>query len=98
MKLKGNSGLALFLIACGALILLSKTGILGHFFGYLLPFIVIGLGYLGIKNNRTVLGSIVLIVGLIMLLGKFAAVFGFLLAAALIVYGFTLLRRNSRVM
>jgi lia operon protein LiaI len=96
MKWNSNSGLALFLIVCGALILLSKIGFgIGPVLGYVIPFVVAALGYVGIKNGRTVLGSIVLVIGLIMLVGKFASVIGFILAVGLIIYGFSLLRRKA---
>ena len=97
MKLHGKSGLAILLILCGSLILLSKLNFpFWHLFSYLIPFIVILLGYVGIRNGRTLIGSVILVVGLIMLVSKFATFFGFLVAVLLIIYGISLLRKNSR--
>ncbi|MFK7697518.1 LiaF transmembrane domain-containing protein [Paenibacillus sp. HJGM_3] len=98
MKINRNSGWALFLIACGALILIGKLGFgLGHLMSYLFPIAMIGLGYLGIRNGSKFIGWVILVIGLLALLGKFSGLFAILIAAGLIGYGVTLLKRNPGV-
>ncbi len=96
MRLDGQTGFALALIAFGALLLLSKLGIgLGWLMSYLIPLAMIGLGYIGIKNGNKFFGWLIFIIGLIALMGKFAGIIGFLVAAGFIVYGVSLLRRDK---
>ena len=45
---------------------------LGWIIGMLMPFILIGLGAIGIKNNSKVIGGILIAVGGFMLIGKLA--------------------------
>jgi hypothetical protein len=95
MKINRNTGWALFLIACGGLILLGKLGFgLGSLMGILFPLAMIGLGYIGIRNGSKFFGWAVLVIGLLALLGKFSGLFAILIAAGLIGYGVTLLKRS----
>lgn len=97
MKLKGNSGLALLLIGCGALILLAKIGFgLGYLMSYLFPIALLGLGYYGIRNGSKFFGWVIFVIGLFALLGKFSGLFAIIFAAALIYFGITLLKRKQR--
>ncbi|MBD2861708.1 MULTISPECIES: LiaF transmembrane domain-containing protein [Paenibacillus] len=97
MKLKGNGGLAVLLIACGALILLAKIGFgLGFLMGYLFPIALLGLGYYGIRNGSKFFGWVIFIIGLFALVGKFSWLFAILFAVGLIYFGITLLKRNQR--
>ncbi|TXK82666.1 LiaF transmembrane domain-containing protein [Paenibacillus sp. N3.4] len=97
--MKRNTGLAALLIAFGALILLNKFGLhTGHFFGslmgYLVPLIMIGLGYIGIRNGSKI-GWIIAGLGIIILLGKMATWIIILLAIGLIGYGFSMLTKRT---
>ncbi|MNI78885.1 hypothetical protein D3C73_1353000 [compost metagenome] len=88
------------MIAFGALILLNKVGVhlgpfVGAIMGYAIPIIMIGLGYVGIKNGSK-FGWIVAALGVVILLGKLAGWMVILLAVGLIVYGITLLTGRSR--
>ncbi|UJF32849.1 LiaF transmembrane domain-containing protein [Paenibacillus hexagrammi] len=98
--MKRNSGLAVLLIAFGALILLHKFGyhmgpFIGSIMGYVIPLAMVGLGYVGIKNGSK-FGWIIAVLGAIILLGKLAGWAIILLAIGLIVYGVSLLTRRSQ--
>lgn len=96
MRLNGNRGLAIFLIGCGALILLDKAGFgLGSLLGYIIPAVIMILGYIGIKNGSKFFGGVFFILGLIILLGMFSGIIGFIIAAGMIFYGVSLLRKRS---
>jgi lia operon protein LiaI len=96
MRMNSKTGFALVLIAFGVLLILNKFGMgLGWFMSYLIPLAMIGLGYLGIKNGSKFFGWLIFIIGMIALLGKFAGLIGFLVAAGFIVYGISLLRRDK---
>ncbi|NHN34578.1 LiaF transmembrane domain-containing protein [Paenibacillus agricola] len=97
MRLNRNSGLALLLIAVGSLILLNKMGMhTGHLIGYLFPVAMIGLGWLGIKNDRTIIGLILIAIGSLVLIVKLSGLIAILVAIGLIVCGISSLRRKSR--
>ncbi|WP_338540658.1 LiaF transmembrane domain-containing protein [Paenibacillus tundrae] len=94
---KGN-GWAIVLIALGALILFGKlTPLLGYMMGYLIPILMIALGYYGVKRGNTTLGWIVLIIGIIALIGKLSWLLGPIIAIGLIILGVSMLgnKRNS---
>ena len=97
--MKRNTGFAALLIAFGALILFNKLGFhLGHFvgsvMGLIIPLIMIGLGYLGIKNDKKI-GWVIAGIGVIVLLGKLASWIIILLAIGLIGYGFSMLKGRA---
>lgn len=97
MQWTKQSGFALLLIAFGALILIDKIGFgLGHLMGYIVPFAMVGLGWLGIKNGRGFIGWTLLVIGLIVLLGKFSGLIGLAIAIGLICYGFSMLKKTSQ--
>ncbi|WP_409342419.1 LiaF transmembrane domain-containing protein [Paenibacillus sp. MBLB4367] len=96
MRLNRNGGFALFLIACGALILLDKVGFgFGWLMGYLIPLAMVGLGFYGVKNGKTFFGWVIMVIGAIILLGKFTGFIGILIAIGLIGYGVTSLKKNA---
>jgi hypothetical protein len=97
MKMNRHSGLALLLIFFGALILFNKFGFhTGHLMSYLFPLVMIGLGWLGIKNGRSFIGLILIAVGALILLVKLSGVIAILVAIGLIAYGISTLRRKPR--
>jgi lia operon protein LiaI len=96
LRLNGKSGLALILIALGALILLDFIGFgLGNILGFLVPAAMVALGYIGIKRGRSFIGWVLVIIGLISLLGKMSGFFGLIIAGAFIYFGYTMLKRSS---
>lgn len=98
MRMNGKTGFALLLIAFGVLLLFNKFGLgLGWLMSYLIPIALVGIGYVGIKNGSRFFGWVIFIIGLIALLGKFAGLFGFLIAAGFIVYGISLLKKERNV-
>ncbi|MEW9700990.1 hypothetical protein [Paenibacillus sp. SI8] len=99
--MKRNTGLAVLLIAFGALILLNKLGIhmgpfIGSIMGYVIPLAMVGLGYVGIRNGSKI-GWVIAGLGIIILLGKLAGWVIILLAIGLIGYGFSMLAKRSHV-
>lgn len=63
--------------------------------GFLFPACVVGLGVLGLKNGRSIIGWLLIIIGGVFLLGKLSGVIAILIAIGLIVYGISLLRGRS---
>lgn len=95
MRLNKGNGWAIVLIALGALLLLGKlTPLLGHLMGYLIPVLMIALGYYGVKRGKVMLGWIVLIIGIISLMGKLAWLIGPIIAIGLIIFGISMLSNN----
>ena len=93
MRLDRKNGFALFLIGCGVLILLDRLGLgLDNILGFLFPFALIFFGYIGIKNNRNLIGWGLIIFGIIILVGKLTGLIGWLIAGGLIVYGIYMLK------
>lgn len=98
MNVNRSNGFALLLIGCGVLILLGKLGFgLGGLMSYLFPLLLIGLGYIGVKQGRGFIGWMMIILGAVILLGKLSSIFGWLLAIGLILYGVSLLKDRNRV-
>lgn len=96
MKLNGKSGMAILLISCGLLILLSKIGFgFGYVMSYLFPIALLGLGYYGIRNGSKFFGWAIFVVGLFALIGKFSGLFAIIFAAGLIYFGFTMLKKKQ---
>ncbi len=93
MKWNRNTGLAVALIAVGALILLNRIGL--DVFGWLIPLAMLGLGYYGIRHGRQTIGWIVLTIGLLALVGKLWTIAAFLAPIALIWFGWTMLKRRK---
>ncbi|MCM3134785.1 hypothetical protein M3629_18490 [Paenibacillus polysaccharolyticus] len=99
MRMNKGNGLAIVLIVLGALMLFGKlTPLFGHLMGYLIPVLMIALGYYGIKRGNVTLGWIVLIIGIVSLMGKLAWMIGPIIAIGLIIFGISMLsnNRNSR--
>lgn len=98
MKLTGKNGWPLLLIGCGALILLSKLGfIIGGLLGLLFPLALAYLGYYAIKRGRSIIGWILLVIGILALLSKLSGFIALAIAAGFIYYGITLLKNNNRM-
>lgn len=98
MKWNGKLGMALLLIALGAIILLGKLGLhVGNLLGAIFPIIMIGLGWYGIKHGRSTIGWIVLTIGLIALIGALSGLLAFLIPIALIWFGWSMLKNRSKV-
>ena len=91
------NGLAVLLIAVGALIILDKVGFgLGSLMSFIIPVALVVLGYISIKNGSKFFGWLLLVIGLICLIGKLSGIIGILIAAGLIYYGVTLLKNRSK--
>jgi hypothetical protein len=95
--MRSGNGLAILLIGFGGLIILGKLGIgLGFFFGLLIPILIILLGVMAWNNGNRLLGGVLGVIGGIMLLGKLSHLFVWVAAIALVMFGVSMLRRNSR--
>jgi lia operon protein LiaI len=94
--MNGKTAIGVVLVFLGAWMVLKMFGIsLGPIFGFLFPLILIGLGYVGIKNGKNMIGGVMLAIGIIILLGKLSGVIFFLLAVGAVVLGISLLRRSK---
>ncbi|WP_166240717.1 LiaF transmembrane domain-containing protein [Paenibacillus turpanensis] len=92
MKLNKNTFIAAAFIVLGILMLLGKLGFgVGWLMSYVVPIAMVFLGYIGLRNGKTVIGTFILAIGLIVLLGKLAGVLWFLVPIVLIGIGFTML-------
>jgi predicted membrane protein len=95
MELNRKSGFALFLIGCGALMVLDKIGFgLGHLFSLILPLAMLIFGYIGFRGGKKILGGILMILGSIILFGKLSGLIGLILAVALIGFGISMLKKK----
>ncbi|GLI10575.1 hypothetical protein YDYSG_66090 [Paenibacillus tyrfis] len=97
MKMNRHTGLAFLLIFFGALILSNKLGFhLGHhIMSFLFPAAMVGLGFVGLRNGKTIIGWGLIIFGGLFLFGKLTGLFAILIAIGLICYGISLLRNKS---
>ncbi|MFC3342967.1 hypothetical protein [Paenibacillus abyssi] len=96
--MNGKTFLSVVLIAVGGLIALKFIGLtLGAIIGFLFPFILMGLGVVGIKNDKKLIGGILFGIGLVVLLGKLSGLIFFLLAVGMVIWGISMLRRDKRV-
>lgn len=96
MRMNKGNGWAIVLIVLGALMLFGKlTPLLGHLMGYLIPVLMVALGYYGIKRGNVTLGWIVLIIGIVSLMGKLAWMIGPIIAIGLIIFGISMLSNNG---
>lgn len=96
--MNGKTAFGVLLIAAGALAVLRILGVtIGPLFGFLFPIILLGLGYVGLKNGKTVIGGIMLAIGVIMLLAKLSGIIFFLLAIGAILWGVSMFKSNKKV-
>jgi lia operon protein LiaI len=95
--MNGKSALGVLLVIVGVIAVLNFVGVhFGAIFGFLLPFILIGLGIVGWMNNKKWIGGILIVIGGIMVLGKLGGVILLLLAIGLIVAGVSLFKKDKR--
>ncbi|MCQ6559220.1 LiaF transmembrane domain-containing protein [Paenibacillus mendelii] len=96
--MNGKSALGAILVVLGGLMVLKFLGIsLGWIIGLLMPFILIGLGVVGLKNNSKLIGGILIVIGAFMLLPKVAGLVTLLVAIGVIVWGVSMFKREKRV-
>ncbi|RXZ84799.1 hypothetical protein EBB07_01925 [Paenibacillaceae bacterium] len=94
--MNSRTALGALLVIIGGWVVLRFLGIsLGPIFAFLFPIILMGLGYIGIKNNSKIIGSILFAIGLIMMIGKLSGLFFFLAAIGLIVWGVSMFKGNK---
>lgn len=93
--MNGKTALGVLLIGVGALAVLNIFDInLGWIFGLLFPIILIGFGVLGWKNDKKIIGGILIAIGAMALLGKLGGIFMLLLAVGLIVFGVQMFKKG----
>ena len=93
-KSKGN-GMSILLIGLGILVLLGVFGpLLGWLFSLLIPILMVALGYYGIRRGNTLMGWIILGIGIIWLMGKLSWLIGPILGVILIIYGVSRLKNG----
>jgi lia operon protein LiaI len=95
VELNRKSGFAIFLIGCGALMVLDKIGFgVGHLFSLIIPIAMLVFGYIGFQGGKKILGGILMALGAIILFGKLSGLFGLILAIVLIGFGISMLKKN----
>ena len=96
--MNGKSALGALLVIAGSLMVMKFIGInLGWIISLLMPFILIGLGVVGVKNNSKVIGGILIVVGAFMLLGKLAGIITLLLAVGIILWGVSMFKHRKHI-
>lgn len=84
---KGN-GMSILLIGLGILVLLGVFGpLLGWLFSLLIPALITALGYYGIRRGNTLMGWIILGIGIVWLMSKLSWLIVPVIGIILIVYG-----------
>ena len=95
--MNSKTALGVILVIIGGMIVLRIFGFtLGPIFSWLFPIIMIGLGYVGLRNGKNWIGMILIAVGAIMLLGKLSGVLFLILAIAAIAIGISMIKGKSR--
>jgi len=95
--MNGKSLIGVICILIGGLLALKFLSInLGAIFTFLLPVILIACGFIGIKNGQKVIGSIFLVIGFVMLLGKLGGFMTLIFSIALIGAGIFFISKKSR--
>lgn len=93
--MKRGNGLAVVLIAIGALMLLGVFGpLMGRLLGLVFPIILIALGYYGVRRGKVLIGWIILVIGVLSLIAKLSWIIGPLLGIALLIFGISLLKKK----
>jgi predicted membrane protein len=96
--MNGKSVLGALIVIAGSLMVMKIIGInLGWIISLLMPFILIGLGVVGVKNDKKVIGGILIVVGAFMLIGKLAGIIALLLAIGIILWGVSMFKRRKHV-
>ncbi|MRN56433.1 LiaF transmembrane domain-containing protein [Paenibacillus monticola] len=97
MQRRNGNGLAIVLIAIGAIMLMGVLPHLIHgIFGILFPVLMVALGYYGIKSGHKIIGWVVLFIGIMTLISKLSWIIGPLLGIALVVWGISVLKGKRR--
>lgn len=95
--LNGKTALGVILVIIGGMIVLRFFGFtLGPIFSYIFPIILLGLGYIGLKNGKNWIGMILIAVGAITLLAKLSGVIFLILAVAAILIGVSIIKGKGR--
>lgn len=95
--MNGKNALGAVMVVIGGLMVLKFVGIhMGWIISLLMPFILIGLGVVGIRNESKFIGGILIVVGAMMLLGKLLGLFFLLLPIILIVAGVMMFKNREK--
>ncbi|GAB6927189.1 hypothetical protein JCM10914A_11720 [Paenibacillus sp. JCM 10914] len=95
MRNSRGNGMSILLIGVGILVLLGVFGpLLGWLFSLLIPVLMIALGYYGVRRGNTLIGWVILGIGVIWLMGKLSWVIGPILGIILIIYGVSRLKKG----
>ncbi|WP_281889605.1 LiaF transmembrane domain-containing protein [Paenibacillus sp. YYML68] len=99
MRFTKHTGVALALIVVGTMILLNRMGLdVWHSVaGVLFPALMLGFGYLGLRNGKRIIGGGLMLIGGIILLCKMSGFIGLVLAVGLIAYGVSIIRKEKSV-
>lgn len=94
--MNGKTLIGLICIAIGGLLALKFFNIhLGAIFAFFLPIVLIVCGFIGLRNGQKVIGSIFLVIGFVMLLGKLGGLFTLIFSIALVGAGIYMISNKS---
>lgn len=95
--MNNKSLLGIICIAIGGILALNLLGvILGPIIALLLPILLIVCGVVGLRNGKTFIGSLLLIVGFVFLLGQLGTILKIILVVVLIAIGIAAVKGNWR--
>lgn len=95
--MEGKKALGVILAVVGGIVVLNIIGIhLSTILGFLFPFILIGLGFIGWKNNKKTIGGILMVIGAIMMFSKLSGIIMIAIAIGLIWYGISMFKKSNR--
>lgn len=95
--MNNKSLLGIICIAIGGILALNLLGvILGPIIALLLPIFLIVCGVVGLRNGKTFIGSLLLIVGFVFLLGQLGTILKIILVVVLIAIGIAAVKGNWR--
>lgn len=101
MNINRKSIAAVGLIAIGVLIMFGKFSpllhnLMGHLMGLLFPVALVLLGYYAMQNGHKIIGSILAIIGILVLFSKLSFLIGPIVGIALVIWGFSLLKSRRQ--
>lgn len=95
--MNGKTLLGVILVFLGGLFAFKTLGIsLAPVFGLILPFILIGLGAVGLRNDKRFIGTSMVVFGILMLMSKLHGLLLLATAIAIIAWGVYLLNNKNR--
>ncbi|MBD2847171.1 hypothetical protein IDH44_18380 [Paenibacillus sp. IB182496] len=95
--MNGKTIMKTVLVIAGVYLVLKLLGItLGAVMSFLFPVLLIGIGWIGLKNKHSLIGVSLIVIGALLLIGKLSGLLVILGIVGLIVWGVSLLLSGKR--